>query len=195
SRRWRDLEAPAGARFPWDEASTYLRRPPFTRGGPQSRLGSYDAVPLMVLGDDITTDHISPAGSIDARSETGKYLIANGENPLDLNVHASRRGNFESMIRGLFTNKSVVNHLGADIPPGSTIDAMSGAIVPLYVAAERYAKAEESSVVFAGKRYGQGSSRDWAAKGLALLGVRAVLASSFERIHRTNLIGMGILPL
>ena len=195
SRRWRELEAPAGARFPWDETSTYLRRPPFTRGGPQSRLGSYDAVPLMVLGDDITTDHISPAGSIDARSETGKYLIANGENPLDLNVHSSRRGNFESMIRGLFTNKSVVNHLGADIPPGSTVDAMSGEIVPLYVAAERYAEAEESSVVFAGKRYGQGSSRDWAAKGLALLGVRAVLASSFERIHRTNLIGMGILPL
>lgn len=195
SRRWRELEAPKDPRFPWDDRSTYLRRPPFTRGGQKSRLGNYEAFPILVLGDDITTDHISPAGAIDQRSETGKYLIANGENPLDLNVHSSRRGNFESMIRGLFTNKNVVNYLGENIPAGSTIDALSGEIVPLYIAAQRYAAAAESSVVFAGKRYGQGSSRDWAAKGLALLGVRAVLASSFERIHRTNLIGMGILPL
>jgi len=195
SRRWRELEAPKDPRFPWDDRSTYLRRPPFTRGGQKSRLGNYEAFPILVLGDDITTDHISPAGAIDQRSETGNYLIANGENPLDLNVHSSRRGNFESMIRGLFTNKNVVNYLGQNIPAGSTIDALSGEIVPLYIAAQRYADAAESSVVFAGKRYGQGSSRDWAAKGLALLGVRAVLASSFERIHRTNLIGMGILPL
>jgi aconitate hydratase len=195
SRRWHDLEAPRDPRFPWDEASTYLRRPPFTYGSQASRLGIYEAFPLIVLGNDITTDHISPAGAIDPKSETARYLIENGANAADLNVHSSRRGNFESMVRGLFTNKSVVNHLGDNIAPGSTIHAPTGEIVPLYLAAQRYEEAGESRVVFAGERYGQGSSRDWAAKGLGLLGVRAVIASSFERIHRTNLIGMGILPL
>lgn len=195
SRRWKELDAPTTARFPWDEASTYLRRPPFTSGVRKSRAGSYEAYPLLVLGDDITTDHISPAGPIDAASETGRYLVAHGEDARDLNVHSSRRGNFESMVRGLFTNKAVVNHLAERLPPGSTIHAPTGEVVPLHVAARRYAEAGESTVVLAGERYGQGSSRDWAAKGLALLGVRAVLASSFERIHRTNLIGMGIPPL
>jgi aconitate hydratase len=195
SRRWKELRAPTTAFFPWDEASTYLRRPRFTFGGEAGRLGTYDAYPLMVLGDDITTDHISPAGPIEPDSETGRYLIAHGEAPLDLNVHSSRRGNFESMVRGLFTNKSVVNHLADGLPPGSTVHAPTGEILPLHEAANRYAASGASCVVLAGQRYGQGSSRDWAAKGLALLGVRAVLASSFERIHRTNLIGMGILPL
>ena len=195
SRVWRELKAPTGPLFPWDEASTYLRRPPFTHGGKAGRLGTYDAYPLLVLGDDITTDHISPAGPIARDSETGRYLVAHGEDAADLNVHASRRGNFESMVRGLFTNASVVNHLADGLAPGSTIHAPTGDVVPLHVAAERYAMEGECSVVLAGQRYGQGSSRDWAAKGLALLGVRAVLASSFERIHRTNLIGMGILPL
>jgi aconitate hydratase len=195
SKRWKEVQAPTTARFPWNPSSTYLRRPPFTFGGNSGRLGTYDANPLLVLGDDITTDHISPAGPIDPKSETGRYLIANGENPLDLNVHSARRGNFESMVRGLFTNKSVVNHLEASLLPGTTIHARSGEIMPLHEAARRYQEDGVSTVVLAGERYGQGSSRDWAAKGLALLGVRAVLAKSFERIHRTNLIGMGILPL
>src|SRR5690606_40876907 len=118
--------------FPWDDTSTYLRRPPFTRRGQKSHLGRYEAFPLLVLGDDITTDHISPAGAIDPKSETARYLIEHGENPLDLNVHSSRRGNFESMVRALFTNKSVVNHLGSGIPAGSTVHAPSGEIVPLF---------------------------------------------------------------
>jgi aconitate hydratase len=148
-----------------------------------------------VLGDDITTDHISPAGAIPVKSEAGDYLVARGEDPLDLNVFASRRGNWEVMLRGLFTNKSVCNLLGPDLPPGTTIHAGTGEQVSLRLAADRYATEGRSVVIVAGERYGMGSSRDWAAKGVALLGTRAVLASSFERIHRSNLIGMGILPL
>ncbi len=191
---WAALEAPEGARFAWDAASTYLRRPPFVKAGlptPMTR----PARALMVLGDDITTDHISPASAIKADSETGRYLIAHGENPQDLNVHASRRGNFESMLRGAFTNRLVNNRLGADLPAGMTLHAPSGARLPLPDAARRYAAEGVPLVIVAGERYGMGSSRDWAAKAVALLGVRAVLAVSFERIHRTNLIGMGVVPL
>jgi aconitate hydratase len=195
SRIWKELEAPATILFPWDESSTYIRRPPFANFGHGALLGCYDAHPLLVVGDDITTDHISPAGAIPASSEAGRYLIERGENPRDLNVFASRRGNWEVMVRGLFTNKAVDNRLAAGIPPGSTIHAPSGQVLSLWDAARRYDSDGESVVVFAGERYGMGSSRDWAAKGLALLGVRAVLALSFERIHRSNLIGMGILPL
>ncbi|WP_064697349.1 aconitate hydratase AcnA [Rhizobium aegyptiacum] len=195
SRVWKDLIAPTLPVFPWDPSSTYIRRPPFADFGQGSRLGSYTAHPIMVLGDDITTDHISPAGAIPVQSEAGRYLIERGENPTDLNVFSSRRGNWEVMVRGLFTNKTVENMLASDIPPGSTVHAPSGAIMPLLEAAERYRASNESVVLVAGERYGMGSSRDWAAKGVALLGVRAVLASSFERIHRWNLIGMGILPL
>jgi aconitate hydratase len=148
-----------------------------------------------VLGDDITTDHISPAGAVPPRSEAAEYLVERGENPRDLNVFASRRGNWEAMVRGLFTNKSVRNLLDPQITPGFTIHVGSGEHLPLFRAAERYANEGASVVVVAGGRYGMGSSRDWAAKGVALLGARAVLASSFERIHRSNLIGMGILPL
>ena len=192
---WRGLDAPDSALFPWSEASTYIRRPPFASRNSRSRLGIYRAHPLMVLGDDITTDHISPAGQIPGRSAAAEYLVSRGENPEDLNVFASRRGNWEVMLRGLFTNKSVRNLLATGIAPGSTIHAGSGTVMPLWMASERYAADGDSLVVVAGERYGTGSSRDWAAKGLWLLGVRAVLALSFERIHRSNLIGMGIIPL
>ncbi|MBS7544156.1 aconitate hydratase AcnA [Ancylobacter oerskovii] len=195
SEAWERLEAPRSPLFPWDEASTYIRRPPFAdiKGG--TRLGAYRALPLLVLGDDITTDHISPAGQVPRQSEAAEYLVERGENRNDLNVFASRRGNWEVMVRGLFTNKSVKNLLAPGIPPGSTIQPMSGEILPVWRAARQYAALRRSVVIVAGERYGMGSSRDWAAKGPALLGVRAVLALGFERIHRSNLIGMGILPL
>jgi aconitate hydratase len=195
SETWRVLDAPATPLFPWNENSTYIRRPPFAGFGKGTLLGTYAAHPLLVLGDDITTDHISPAGLVPSKGEAAEYLVARGENPRDLNVFASRRGNWEAMVRGLFTNKSVRNLLDPQIAPGFTIHAGSGEHLPLFRAAERYAHEDASVVVVAGDRYGMGSSRDWAAKGVALLGARAVLASSFERIHRSNLIGMGILPL
>ncbi|MEK9282886.1 aconitate hydratase AcnA [Bradyrhizobium sp. ISRA442] len=195
SADWAAFEAPGAALFPWDDASTYIRRPPFADFGSGTRLGHYAATPLLVLGDDITTDHISPAGAIAANSEAARYLVARGEDPNDLNVFAARRGNWEVMLRGLFTNKSVHNLLGPDLPAGQTILAASGERVSLRLAAERYAAEKRPVVIVAGERYGMGSSRDWAAKGVALLGARAVLATSFERIHRSNLIGMGILPL
>jgi aconitate hydratase len=192
---WRRLDAPSTPLFPWSEASTYIRRPPFASRKSNSRLGSYTAHPLIVLGDDITTDHISPAGQIPARSAAAEYLVTRSEDPKDLNVFAARRGNWEVMLRGLYTNRSVRNLLGPDLPAGSTIHASSGSTLPLWLAAELYESEGTSLVVVAGERYGTGSSRDWAAKGPWLLGVRAVLALSFERIHRSNLIGMGIIPL
>jgi aconitate hydratase len=195
SETWRVLDAPATPLFPWSETSTYIRRPPFAGFGKGTLLGTYPAHPLLVLGDDITTDHISPAGQIPQEGEAAEYLVERGENRRDLNVFASRRGNWEAMVRGLFTNKSVRNLLDPQIAPGFTIHVGSGEHLPLWQAAERYAGEAASVVVVAGERYGMGSSRDWAAKGVALLGARAVLASSFERIHRSNLIGMGILPL
>ena len=194
SRLWADLDAPDTPLFPWDAASTYIRRPPFAAMDAGTRLGRYAARPLLVVGDDITTDHISPAGAIPASGEAGQWLTARGENPRDLNVFSSRRGNWEVMLRGLFTNRNVVNLLGEGVPPGSTI-LPDGEVLPLWQAAARYREAGEAVVIVAGERYGMGSSRDWAAKGAALLGARAVLAASFERIHRANLIGMGVLPL
>jgi aconitate hydratase len=195
SETWRVLDAPATDLFPWNPGSTYIRRPPFAGFGKGTLLGTYAAHPLLVLGDDITTDHISPAGQILQTGEAAEYLVERGENRRDLNVFASRRGNWEAMVRGLFTNKSVRNLLDPQIAPGFTIHVGSGEQLPLFRVAERYAGEGASVVVVAGERYGMGSSRDWAAKGVSLLGARAVLASSFERIHRSNLIGMGILPL
>jgi aconitate hydratase len=192
---WAALDAPATQLYPWEPRSTYLRRPPFARIEGESRLGSYAAHPLLVLGDDITTDHISPAGAIPADSDAARWLVEHGADPADLNVFSSRRGNWEVMLRGLFTNRSVRNLLGDGIAPGATIHAPSGARLPLWQAAAHYAEAGQPVVIVAGERYGMGSSRDWAAKGASLLGARAVLASSFERIHRSNLINMGILPL
>ena len=193
SAAWLDLEAPDGPLFPWDPASTYIRRPPFAAfAKPQPQ--HIEAVPILVLGDDITTDHISPAGAIPRTGEAANYLIAHGDPAHDLNVFSSRRGNWEAMLRGLFTNASVKNLLGEEIPPGSTI-LPGGDVMPLWLAAQHYRDAHVPTAIVAGERYGMGSSRDWAAKGVALLGVRTVLAVSFERIHRSNLIGMGILPL
>ena len=193
---WAALEAPVGARFPWDDRSTYLRRPSFVRFATGARdTAELVAHPLLVLGDDITTDHISPAGAIPARSEAGAWLIERGEDPSDLNVYASRRGNWEVMLRGLFTNRAVVNHLGADLRAGLSVFAPTGERLPVWRAAAAYAEAGLPVVLVAGERYGTGSSRDWAAKGAHLLGARAVLANSFERIHRANLVCMGVLPL
>jgi aconitate hydratase len=195
SQAWAKLDAPTVALYPWDPASTYIRRPPFAALGGKTRLGSYVADPILVVGDDITTDHISPAGAVPLKSDAAAYLIERGEDPGDLNVFSSRRGNWEVMVRGLFTNKTVKNQLGEDIPPGQTVYAPTGEVLPLWRAAERYKAQGRSVVIVAGERYGMGSSRDWAAKGASLLGARAVLASSFERIHRSNLVNMGILPL
>jgi aconitate hydratase len=193
SAAWAALPAPGGALYPWDAASTYLRRPSFARIEREDRLGQYRAAPLIVLGDDVTTDHISPAGAIPPDSDAARWLIAHGADPADLNVFSSRRGNWEVMLRGLFTNRTVRNLLGDAIPPGSTL--AGDEMLPLWQAAARYAEAGTPVVIVAGERYGMGSSRDWAAKGARLLGARAVLASSFERIHRSNLVNMGILPL
>jgi aconitate hydratase len=195
SEVWRKLDVPATALFPWNEASTYIRRPPFASAEIETRPGHYLAHPLIVLGDDITTDHISPAGQIPASSEAADHLVARGEDRRDLNVFAARRGNWEIMLRGLFVNRAARNELCPAAPPGATMHVPSGEILPLWRAAERYRDEGHSVVLVAGERYGTGSSRDWAAKGPALLGVRAVLAVSFERIHRSNLVGMGILPI
>jgi aconitate hydratase len=193
---WAALAAPDGARFPWDPASTYLRRPPFVGFGPGAEsAGTLAAHPLLVLGDDITTDHISPAGAIPRDSDAAAWLIERGEDPRDLNVYASRRGNWEVMLRGLFTNRAVANHLAGGATGGRTVFAPTGETLPAWRAALRYAQAGLPLVLVAGERYGTGSSRDWAAKGAQLLGVRAVLALSLERIHRANLVCMGVLPL
>lgn len=192
---WAALEAPDSARFPWDPASTYLRPPPFVTMATPPVGPGFVAHPLLVLGDDITTDHISPAGAIPARSDAAAWLVERGEDPRDLNVYAARRGNWEVMLRGLFTNRTVVNHLAPGAPAGHTVFAPTGELLPAWRAAARYAEAGLPVVIVAGERYGNGSSRDWAAKGAQLLGARAVLANSFERIHRANLVGMGVVPL
>lgn len=191
---WAALEAPATHQFPWDASSRSLRRPKFARAVTGPTLGQIVARPLLVLGDDITTDHISPAGWIDPASAAGQWLIERGGDAANLNVYASYRGNWEVMLRGLFTNRMAVNHLNRDLPPAH-VRMPDGAVLPLHQAAETFEQHSQPVVIFAGERYGMGSSRDWAAKGAALLGVRAVIARSFERIHRTNLIGMGIVPI
>ena len=192
---WHGLQAPEGARFPWDPASNALRRPPFAAADQGSQLGHYTAWPLMVVGDDVTTDHLSPASAIPRDSLVADYLVERGEDRDDLNVFASRRGNWEVMLRAAFHSKSLRNLLQEGLPVAHTLHAPSGEVLPIWVAAERYRQEQRPVVVVAGERYGTGSSRDWAAKGQRLLGIRAVLANSFERIHRSNLIGMGILPL
>jgi aconitate hydratase len=192
---WQALQSPDTARFPWDPASTALRRPPFASTEEAGQLGRYTAHPLLVLGDDVTTDHLSPASAIPPDSPIADFLVERGDKRDDLNVFASRRGNWQVMMRAAFYSKSLVNLLCPEAPVGHTRHAPSGGIEPIWVAADRYAQAGQPVVLVAGERYGTGSSRDWAAKGQRLLGIRAVLAVSFERIHRSNLIGMGILPL
>ena len=196
--RWRSLPVPAGDTFAWDPASSYVRKPPFFDGlapQPGPLAGIEGARVLALLGDSITTDHISPAGAIRPDSPAGRYLTGHGVQPRDFNSYGSRRGNHEVMIRGTFANIRLRNRLAPGTEGGYTRHLPGGEQMTIYDAAQRYAAEHVPLLVVAGKEYGSGSSRDWAAKGTALLGVRAVLAASFERIHRSNLIGMGVLPL
>jgi aconitate hydratase len=195
SPMWHALDAPDGARFPWEPGSTALRRPPFAAASEGPLLGRYTALPLLVVGDDVTTDHISPASAIPPDSFVADFLVERGDDRDDLNVFASRRGNWEVMMRAAFHSRTLVNLLRPGAPVGCTLHVPSGEVQPIWEVAQRYREAGESVVLLAGERYGTGSSRDWAAKGQRLLGIRAVLAVSFERIHRSNLVGMGILPL
>ncbi len=195
---WRGLPVPEGDRYAWDSASTYVKRPPYFDDMPATPPPVPDvrgARVLALLGDSVTTDHISPAGSIKKDSPAGRYLIEHGVQPLDFNSYGSRRGNHEVMVRGTFANTRIRNRLVPGVEGGITLHLPGGEQMPIYDAAMRYAQEGVPTIVIAGKEYGSGSSRDWAAKGPKLLGVRAVLAESFERIHRSNLIGMGILPL
>ena len=196
--RWNALEAPQGDIYEWDEASTYVKRPPFFVDMPPEAPELEDihkARALAVLGDSVTTDHISPAGAIPVEGPTGKYLISHGVDPKDFNSYGSRRGNHEVMMRGTFGNIRLRNQLAPGTEGGWTLHLPDREQTSIYEAAMRYQDEGVPLVVIAGKEYGSGSSRDWAAKGTRLLGVRAVLAESYERIHRSNLIGMGVLPL
>jgi aconitate hydratase len=195
---WRELEVPAGDRYAWDPKSEYVKKPPYFDAMPAEPAvpaDILDARVLAVLGDSVTTDHISPAGSIAKGSPAAKYLIAKGVDPADFNSYGARRGNHEVMVRGTFANVRLRNMLVPGVEGGVTRYLPEGAQMSIFDASERYRKDGKPLIVIAGKEYGSGSSRDWAAKGPMLLGVRAVIAESFERIHRSNLIGMGILPL
>ena len=197
--RWKSLDTPTGKTFEWDAQSTYVRKPPYFDGMPSQPKPVTDianARVLAILGDSVTTDHISPAGNIKADSPAGKYLEAHGVARADFNSYGSRRGNHEVMIRGTFANIRLKNMLLDGVEGGFTRNFLdNGAQSTIYDASVAYQAAGVPLVILAGKEYGSGSSRDWAAKGTALLGVRAVIAESFERIHRSNLIGMGVLPL
>jgi aconitate hydratase len=194
---WNGLEVPEGELYAWDEDSTYVKNPPYFEGmqaEPEGIKDIHDAHVLAVLGDSVTTDHISPAGSIAMGSPAARYLIEQGVEPVDFNSYGSRRGNHEVMMRGTFANIRLRNAL-VEREGGYTRHMPSGEEMSIYDAAMRYKRDDVPLVIFAGKEYGSGSSRDWAAKGTVLLGVKAVIAESFERIHRSNLIGMGVLPL
>jgi aconitate hydratase len=195
---WASLPAPEGNLYHWDEDSTYIQEPTFFRNlTPEPALlqDIRQARVLALLGDSVTTDHISPAGSIPADGPAGRYLIARGVQPKDFNSFGSRRGNHEVMIRGTFANIRLRNLLAPGTEGGWTIHLPSGEPMTIYDASLRYQSEGIPLLVIAGKEYGTGSSRDWAAKGTYLLGVKAVLAESYERIHRSNLVGMGVLPL
>ncbi len=202
-KNWRGVSTSKGETYAWDNTSTYVQNPPYFNGinmTPKPVTNIVSARILGLFGDKITTDHISPAGSIKAASPAGKYLTANGVAPLDFNQYGTRRGNHEVMMRGTFANIRIKNHMVKDASGnvkegGLTLHQPDGTEMPIYDAAMKYQAEGTPLVVFAGVEYGNGSSRDWAAKGTNLLGVRAVMAQSFERIHRSNLVGMGILPL
>jgi len=196
--RWNALDAPSGELFQWDETSTYVKRPPFFEDMPRQAPPIKDirnARVLAVLGDSVTTDHISPAGSIPSDSPAGKYLIANGVQPRDFNSYGARRGNHEVMMRGTFANIRLRNAMAPGTEGGWTVHLPDCKQTTIFDAAMQYQVDGIPLMILAGKEYGSGSSRDWAAKGPRLLGVAAVLAESFERIHRSNLVGMGVLPL
>jgi aconitate hydratase len=195
--KWNELKVKDSALFEWDPKSTYIKRPPFfdvISKKVDKITPIKNARVLLSFGDSITTDHISPAGNISKTSSAAKYLISNGVEPKDFNQYGTRRGNFEVMARGTFANVRIVNKLVQEVGP-KTVHIPSGKIADNYEIAEQYKKENIPTIVLAGKEYGSGSSRDWAAKGPLLLGIRAVIAESYERIHRSNLIGMGILPL
>ncbi|MES1206923.1 MAG: aconitate hydratase AcnA [Pseudomonadota bacterium] len=196
--RWRKMDVPQGETFAWDERSTYVKHPPYFEGMPPAPGAVRDvraARVLAVLGDSVTTDHISPAGSIKKDGPAGKYLSSHGVDPKDFNSYGARRGNHEVMVRGTFANIRLKNFLAPGTEGGVTRYLPGGEVVSIFEASERYAAAGVPLFVLAGKEYGSGSSRDWAAKGPRLLGVRVVIAESYERIHRSNLVGMGIVPL
>ncbi|HSJ99306.1 MAG TPA: aconitate hydratase AcnA, partial [Myxococcota bacterium] len=196
--RWNELPVPEGERFAWDPASTYVRQPPYFAGMPREPRPVEEirgARVLAWLGDSVTTDHISPAGSIAKSSPAARYLMEHGIELRDFNSYGSRRGNHEVMVRGTFANVRLRNLLAPGTEGGVTVHLPGGEPMSIFDASERYRAEGVPLVVIAGQEYGSGSSRDWAAKGPSLLGVRAVIAESYERIHRSNLIGMGVLPL
>jgi aconitate hydratase len=195
---WNGIKTPAGKIYEWDRRSTYVKNPPYFDGMTMTPVAAADitgARALAVLGDSVTTDHISPAGNISMSSPAAKYLLSQGVQPVDFNSYGARRGNHEVMMRGTFANIRLRNLLLPGTEGGVTVHIPSGASMSIFDASVKYQAAGTPLVVLAGKEYGTGSSRDWAAKGTMLLGVKAVLAESFERIHRSNLIGMGVLPL
>jgi aconitate hydratase len=196
--RWNGLDVPEGDTYAWDPGSTYVRLPPYFTDMPAEPRPVEDVKGARVLGlfaDSITTDHISPAGSIKAASPAGKYLQEHGVPPKDFNSYGARRGNHEVMMRGTFANVRLRNRLVPEIEGGFTLHLPDGEPLSIYDAAMKYQSEGIATVILAGKEYGTGSSRDWAAKGPRLLGVRAAIAESFERIHRSNLVGMGVMPL
>jgi aconitate hydratase len=195
---WNRIESPSGERYAWDPNSTYIRKPPYFEGWDPDAAAVAPirgARVLALLEDSVTTDHISPAGYIPPSSPAGRYLIEHGVEPKDFNSYGSRRGNHEVMVRGTFANTRIRNQLVPGVEGGFTRHLPDGEQMTIFEASERYRREGVPLLVLAGKEYGTGSSRDWAAKGPLLLGVRAVIAESFERIHRSNLVGMGVLPL
>jgi aconitate hydratase len=197
-KNWNALPVPEGDLYRWDEASTYIRRAPYF-DGMTMEIGTLKDIAgarcLAVFGDSITTDHISPAGNIAKESPAAKYLGGHGVAPKDFNQYGARRGNHEVMIRGTFANIRLKNALVNNEEGWNTLHLPKGDKMPIYEASQKYQEDGVPLVVIAGKEYGSGSSRDWAAKGTLLLGVKAVIAESYERIHRSNLVGMGVLPL
>ena len=197
-KEWQDIKTDATSIYKWDENSTYVKKPPFFYNMPDKPEGFKpikDAIPLLLLGDSITTDHISPAGSIQKESPTGEYFMKFQVLPKDYNSYGARRGNHEVMMRGTFANIRIKNEMAAGTEGGFTKLQPEGKVMPIFDAVVEYKKRGTDLVIVGGKEYGTGSSRDWAAKGTKLLGVKAVIAESFERIHRSNLVGMGVLPL
>ena len=199
SDEWREIATTRGDMYQWNDKSTYIQEPPFfttmTLAEPGAIQGIRGARCLVKVGDSVTTDHISPAGNIKTDGPAGKFLSANGVPVSMFNSYGSRRGNDRVMTRGTFANTRIQNQLAPGTMGGVTMDFADGKVKPIFDAAENYAKSKTPLVVLAGKDYGMGSSRDWAAKGVYLLGVRAAIVESFERIHRSNLVGMGVMPL
>ena len=197
-KQWQEIKTEKSSIYNWDEGSTYVKKPPFFNNLPDKPEGFKsikDARPLLILGDMITTDHISPAGNIQKNSPTGDYFMKNQIQQKDFNSYGSRRGNHEVMMRGTFANIRIRNEMAPGTEGGYTKLYPEGKVMTVYDAVVEYKKRKTDLIVVGGKEYGTGSSRDWAAKGTKLLGIKVVLAESFERIHRSNLIGMGILPL